>query len=337
MKYIITAVAMLLAAHYATAQPYPNEKMKRAMDSVKAAYLDIAALKNPVLRQAGVSFETLGGGRINSRLYGQPLLRGRSQVSRLTAFFNVPVAQIGKTLVSAGFGARRQTMDLYDVESYDPALPVSNMRVHKTVINASISLTHLDSIFDKPVVYSITATAVADPESWQRRLVFSGVISLTVKQTRNTSLSVGLLGLIDPTSVIPVLPFVRYYHKFNAQGTEIFFDPTRIALRKELTSKHFLWIGNYIGSNLSLFKVDYDKIPHKSSFITLDLKSGLTYEYRLTRKTVLSIGGGLNTTMSSKVLKQNENRNPFIKNRQNIVPYAQVSVSCLPFWKGLAH
>ncbi len=254
-----------------TAQQYLNEKTKHAMDSIKAEYLDIAALKNPILRQAGVSFETLGGGQTTSKLYGQPLLRGRSQVSRLTAFFNVPVAQIGKTLVSTSFGARRQTIDLYDVESYDLALPVSNMRVDKTVINASISVTHIDSLFNKPVVYSITATAVADPESWQRRLVFSGVISLTVKQTRNTSLSVGLLGLIDPTSVIPVLPFVRYYHKFNAQGTEIFFDPTRIALRKELAPKHFLWVGNYIGSNLSLFKAHNDKIPHKSTSLHWNL------------------------------------------------------------------
>jgi hypothetical protein len=316
-------------------QQLPAEKTKRMMDSVKAAYLDIAALKNPVLRQAGVSYEVQGSGRISSRLYDSPYFRGRLQATRVTAFFNVPIAHFGRNILSAGFAGRQQHVNVHDVESLNPSYPVTDMSYDKYTVSSSFSLTRLDTLFHRPAIFSASAAVLTDPETWQYRFIFTGLVAVTLKQTPTTSFSAGLLLLLDPTAPLPVIPFIRYYHKFTEPRLELFFDPSRVALRKELSPKHFLWLSNDIGGNVALFEIDHDNLPRKSIYTTLELKSGLTYEYRMTRKLVLSISGGVSTTATSKILEENKNSDPYVKNKQNMVPYLQAGISCLPFWKGL--
>ena len=51
---------------------------------------------------------------------------------------------------------------------------------------------------------------------------------------------------------------------------------------------------------------------------------------------VLTARGGVLNTLSSKILEKGEAFNPLVKNNVNMVPYAQVGISFLPFWKGLA-
>jgi hypothetical protein len=335
MNRTIIAFLFTLTVLSGYGQQRSDEKIKRMTDSVKAVYLDIVALKNPLLRQTGVSYEVQGSGRISARLQDNPFFRGRLQATRVTAFFNVPVAHLGKNMLSANFAGRQQHIDVHDVESLHPSYPVSDMSFDKYTVSTSFSLTRLDTMFHRPAIFSATATALADPETWQYRFVFTGLIALTLKQTPTTSFSAGLLLLLDPTAPLPIIPFIRYYHKFSAPRLELFFDPSRIALRKELSPKHFLWLSNDIGGNIALFEIDNNNLPPKSIYTTLELKSGLTYEYRMTRKIVLGISGGVSTTATSKILEQDKNRDPYIKNTQNMVPYLQAGISCLPFWKGL--
>jgi hypothetical protein len=337
MKRAIAAIFLVIVlTSPGWGQQLLAERTKRMTDSVKSVYLDIAALKNPLLRQAGVVYEAQGGGRVRSRLHDTPYFRGRMHAARVTAFFNVPIAHVGKNILSANFAGRRQSIDLYDVESLNPEHPVSDMDFDKHTVSTSLSLTRIDSLFHRPAIFSATATALADPETWQHRFVFSALVAVTLKQTATTSLSAGLLLLLDPTAPLPVIPFLRYYHKFNEPRLELFLDPSRVAVRKELSPKHFLWLANDIGGNVALLELDNNNFPRNSIYTTLELKSGITYEYRMTRKVMLSISGGVSTTASSKILEQNKNRDPFIKNNQNIVPYLQVGVSCLPFWKGFS-
>jgi hypothetical protein len=307
--------------------------MNRVRDSIRAVYIDIAALKNPIIRQAGISFETFGAGKVTSRLNGEPLLRGRLQASRITAGFSVPLAAFGKNRLSANFAARYQHLDLYDVETNHPDYALTDMKLDKYTAGGSLALTRLDTLFNRPAVLSGTASFLIDPETGQNRFTFSALTAITVKQTRKTSISLGLIVLIDPMAPLPVIPFIRYYHQFNPR-LELFFDPSRVALRKELSAKHFLWITNDIAGNFALFQLNNKDMPRKAAYSTLEIKSGIIYEYRATRKIVLAINAGISTTAQSRMLDQNKNKDPFIVNKQNIVPYAQVSISCLPFWKG---
>jgi hypothetical protein len=80
---------------------------------------------------------------------------------------------------------------------------------------------------------------------------------------------------------------------------------------------------------------DAANLPRKHAFVLLEMKSGITYEHLLTKKLVLSVSGGVSNTFKSIVLEQNKYSDPFIKNKQSMVPYVKVGVSFLPFWKGI--
>jgi len=331
MKHLSLAIVFVLFAFHSLGQ---SNQRQHVMDSIRTKYLEMVALKNPMLRQAGISTETMAPGSSTSRLYGNALYKGQYQVSRATVYFNVPVVHVRKNIVSANFAASHSVMQLYDVTSYDPSREVNTQHVNNTLLKAGLSVTRIDSLFHLPVVYSVTATGLINPETNQHRLVFSGLMGLTVRRTANSALTIGLLVLLDPSAPTPIVPFISFYQKFRP-GLELFFDPSRITLRKELGPRRSISFSNDIVGNLSLLKLDNSDLPARAAFTTLELKSGIMYEHLLTKKMVLTINAGVSSLLAAKMLEQDKNQDPFIKNKQNMVPYAKVGVSFLPFWKGI--
>jgi hypothetical protein len=252
---------------------------------------------------------------------------------RTNAFLNAPVWQAGKNHISAGVSISHQMMHLNEIKSKDQSLPIGNTMTHNTLMGASLSYMRVDSLFNRPVIYSATASGIVDPTSGQHRLTGSGVMSVTVRRTENSTFSVGLLGLLDPSLPIPIIPFISYSHRFRS-GLEFSLDPSAIALRKEWNKKNSIALSNNLSGNLSLFKRDIVNLPIEHAFSTLEMKSGLLYERLLTDRVVLTLNGGVRSTFTSKVLEGSKQGDPFITNTQPPVPYFRIGISMLPFWKG---
>lgn len=335
MKNVIVSCAFVLCVLHAFGQSQQEEKIKHATDSAKEKYLDMLAWKNPIMRQAALSTEVFGAGDMKSDLYDNAFFKSKVKTVRTNAYFTVPILHIKKNILSTTFAVSHQTMQLYDVTSYEPSLPVEKTTLHSTLVSASLAYTRVDSLFRRPVVYSVSASGLMNPETSQYRLAFTGVMTLTVIQTKSSTLSLGLMAVLDPSVPFPVIPFISFYHKFKSPGLEFFLDPSRIALRKELNPRNSLSLANNIAGNLSLFRREITNLPLKHAYSTLEMKSGLTYEHLLTRKMVFSLSAGVSTTFTSKVLEGNKYSDPFIKNTQSMVPYLRAGVSFLPFWKGI--
>ena len=226
-------------------------------------------------------------------------------------------------------------MELNKITNYDPTLPVGTTQVHSTLINPSLAFTRVDSLFNRPIVYAATTSVLVDPVTGQHRFTGTGVATLTVRRTANSAFSVGLLGLVDPSLPVPIIPFISYWHQFKS-GLKFSLDPSGIALRKEWNKRNSISLANTLGGNLSLYKRDIVNLPIEHAFSTLEMKSGVVYEHLMTRKMVISLSAGVRSTFTSKVLEGNSNTDEFIKNTQPPVPYVRVGISMLPFWKGLS-
>jgi len=337
MKKRLITYAFTFCVLHVFGQSVHNAKTKHASDSIREKHLDGLAWKNPILRQAGISTEVLAPGNITSDLYDHSFMKGTYKAWRTNAYFTVPIVRRGRNIFSATVAAGYQSMELYDVTSYDPSVPVSTNQVHNTLLTTVLSYTHIDSLFHRPVVYSLSATGLVNPETGQYRYGFAGVMTLALVQTKRSTLSVGLMVIHDPSVSVPVIPFISYYHKFRSPRLEFFLDPSRIALRKELNARNSIALSNNIGGNLSLFKFQTATLPGQQAFSTLEMKSGLIYEHLLTRKMVVSLSGGVSSTLASKVLEESKFTDPFIKNTQAMVPYVKMGISFLPFWKGIIH
>lgn len=229
MKNLFFAATFTVCFLSSFAQSARDKSVKQKIAAMKAHYMDSLAWNIPTLRQAGLSTEVFAPGNITSNLKGNSFFEGKYQLVRTNAYFNVPILHVKKTIISGGVAVSHQTMHLYNVTSYDPVLPVGALQTHNTLAGASLTFTRVDSLFKRPVVYSVTANGLIDPVTGQYRLAATGVMSLTIRRTQHTAISIGLLVLSDPTAPAPVIPFISYYHSFK-RGFSFSLDPSTIAL-----------------------------------------------------------------------------------------------------------
>lgn len=332
MRNVLFTCSLALFVPKAFGQSLQQKKM---MDSIKSVHMNQYAWKNPVLRQAGFSTEIFAAGTIKSNLYGKAFFEGKLRMIRNNFYFNVPISQSAKNIFSASFAGSYQSGRIYHVTNYEPSLPVGSMNTYNSTLRTTVSYTRLGSLFHRSAIYSLIASGLINPETGQLRIFFTGMVSLTVVKTKSSVLSVGILGLVDPSSPLPVLPFISYYHQFKSTGLELFLDPYKMALKKGLGAKRSIMLSNEIGGNIALFKQDATALPLNNVFTSLEMRLGLTYEQLITKKVVLTISSGVNNTLNSKVMDQSGDKNTFIENRQSMVPYLKVGVSLLPFWKGV--
>lgn len=339
MKKIISILILIpaLSPVVTTAQQNDDAGKKKTADSIKAVYLDAYALKYPILRQVTVSQEFVTPGTLKTQLYGKDVLQGKLGIIRTVANINIPVATWKNNNITVSLGMVNQEFKLDNVNSYTSGYTIPNENVNRTSLNASVNYTHSDSLFGLPVIFNVGITSVMDPTFSQQRFTYRGLVTFSLMRNANSSLSVGGLFIKDPSSPTPFVPYFSYSHKFKSLDAELLVDlPYRVAFRKELTNKSSLTALSELTGNLSFFNLDQTTLPKNSIYSTLDAKMGMMFEYRLSKKVIFSISGGLLTTVSSKMSASDAKPSDyFIKNNNQPVPYANIGISVLPFFHKL--
>ena len=337
MKSTFVVFTMLLCSGSALAQLSATVIAKQKVDSARLSQLSVAAIRYPGLRQGFIAKDIIGRGRMNSELYGKDLHTGEAHIFRTRINLNILVYQWGKNSLSATFNYLRQDFSFDNNRSLDSRFSVPDSNFGKTTLNMIASYSRRDTLFHLPVNFTVSVSGLTDGSFSQHRLNYLGLIVVPLKRTATTAVSVGAMMVIDPSSVVPAVPIVSYWHRFTKPGLELFVDlPSRVSLRKQLSEKAALSLGTDLGGNLSFFKFSNSYFPEQSVYTTLELKSGLNFEYRIQKKMILGISGGALTTANSRLLEKNAKNNDFfINNHFNTVPYATVTLSFLPFLRGL--
>ncbi len=305
-------------------------------DSVKMAALREIALRYPLLRQGGISTEFGGKQDLKSDLYGNRVLESKVQISRIRAYVNIPVAEIGKNLISSSLGLVQQKLSFSDINGQPSMVQGAKMVLKENTFNFRLGVTRASTLFDKPVVYSVSALAITNEHFSYIRMNYMGLAALTLKRMADRSSSVGVVVVVDPSAPLPILPYYNAWRKFN-NSLELFVDlPSRINIRKQLSEKSFLSFGTEMTGTLAFLNLNVPALPQQNIFTTLDLKTGPSYEYRLSKYVVLGAGGGLISPLQSRVFEKSApSKDYFIENKLNAAPYVNFSISVLPFLKAL--
>lgn len=336
MRKIGVLFIFLVASGHLWAQQDADRTKKMQMDSVKEARTDQAALMYARLRQFSITHQENMTGNISAKLYGRDFFKGRFRSSRTTINLNVPIVERSKDLLVGSIGVVHQFFYLSELEPYDPQYPVSRTDTYIPMVSLGMSYTHRDSIFGKPFSITASVNGLFDPPMERRQITFTGVVAFPIIHKENTNLVAGMVFSVDPSSPAPVIPFVSYYHRFKSMNTELMIDlPYRFAVRKPMKRASLTAFSEMSGSNSFFeFQDANPTLPAKMTYSLLELKSGMLFEYRVTRKLVFSLSGGITSTLKSRILEQGAGPNDyFIKNTNQTVPYAQVGLSLLPFWK----
>ena len=312
----------------AAAQQSKDDSLRLIRDNMMLQ----AALRYPVLRMATVQMETAGSTHYTSKLYGKDFLSGKIQPrSIVRVSFSHPVYTSGSQELSVAAGYVSQTTVLKNTVNQIPQTPINDGTYNLQNLSLALTYKRTDSLFHKPILWGGTLlTNFSLQSSFGRAtgLLF-GIVPL--KTTRTTRISVGLAVVIDPSSLVPVIPTFSYWHKFARSPWEISLDlPTGLFLRRPVFSKGLLSIGTELAENRLLRKTDLPQLQGGFAFKDLDLKNGFKLEYPVFRKVLIGCGGGLLYTTQYRVQDPGtRNNNYAIGIKRNPGPYFNINISLL--------
>jgi len=325
---IITIFALCLTASQCYGQTTKNR------DSVQFARLTEAAIQNSILRQGAFSTEIVGSTTLDAKFNDNTLFKGKISMTRYRANFNLPVFQFGKNTVALSFAYLQQQIKINEVESFNPQLPMGDMTINRKTVTGTLSLVRIDSLFNKPVIFTANISGLSSKRSIQQ-VNLLGSITFVMKRTPTTSLSLGALIILDPTSPLPIVPQIYYSHQFKTGGLQLIVDlPRRGLVRKALSSKSFASFGTELSRTNAFLDIDNQFMPKVANYSTLELRTGPTYEYRISKKIMLTVNGGLFTPLTSE-LKDKGSSKSFLSNKNGMSPYVDFSISILPFLKSI--
>lgn len=334
MKFILTLLLIGLTLS-AMSQQTAEEVGKMHIDSIKNAAIDQAALMYPRIRQFSITHMQGIEGNISSKLNDKALFNGRNQMGRTNINMNLPLIDTKNNSSIGSLGVVHQFTKIREVESLIPGTTVMETDNYIPMLSLGAAFVHRDSLFNHPVTFTGSLSGLFNSSFSKRQITFTGLITVPIIQKQYTRLTGGLVVNIDPSSPIPAFVLLSYFHKFRRADVDLIVDaPYRVAMRKPIKSRSSLTLQTELGGNNSFFAFEGTALPNKLTFSTLEIKSGLLFEYRATKKLVFSLSGGALSTVTSKIFEQGEkSSNAIIENKQGTVPYAQVGISLLPFWR----
>jgi hypothetical protein len=328
MKIITTITLLVLLSTYSIAQNSQDTLRQKAVERIKEKF--------PETRLFNVEYNQSLDRNFSSELFDQDFQEGTIKSQRnFTAAANIPVYRTQKWSFTASMFYQFREFEFENIEN-PSTMPFfeRNGVVNFHNFSAALSSTYFSILFNKPIIFNASIIADANEEGFGR---FKGLLGFTfiLKQTERTTITLGAIGFIDPTSQIPFTPTFGYNHRFKNSKWELdFILPQRLLFRRPIGENGRLSFGSTIG--YSEFYLDSSNQGYGNifSYSQIELKTGIIYEHRINDYLIGTFQGGLQNFISNRATEKGEPTQDFIyENKQDATGYFQIGVSIDPFTK----
>lgn len=301
-------------------------------DTLSASKKELA-IRYPDLRQFGVSVNHFGYSDFDAKSDDIDFASGKIRTDRISTFFNSPVVNWKGNSLSASIYYTYTSTELKDITNKLPNQEIAPLSTDKSTFDLALNYSRSATLFNHPIIYSVVARGISDGFNSFRRFNLNGSFVLPLKKTQNTSFSVGLVVLVDPSAAIPVEPIVNYYHKFSSSGIELIVDlPNGINVKKEVAKNAWFKVGSNQRSYTTFYNHHNTFLDGKVSYNTIELKNGAGFEYLFAKNIMLTVDGGFDSFLSARIFKHGERyNNASFKSSNKGTPYVNVGLSLLAF------
>lgn len=291
------------------------------------------AVRYTALRQFNIVTSAYNDGDFDAKINGQHFASGKIKTLRISSFFNTPAVQWNGNSLSATLFYTYTSIQLKDNVNDLTEPKLSPLMSDKNTFDLALNYSRSDHLFHHEIIYSAIVNFISDNTNGLRRFNFNGSFSLPLIKKTNTTFSAGALLLIDPSSPLPVLPIINYYHRFTSSDIELIVDlPTGLNLKKQIFKNTWLMLGSNQNSYSTFYKGYQGLLNGKGSYNTIEIRNGLLFEYLFAKKLMLGLGGGINNTVTSRFFREGENFNSAsVVSKNKSTPYVNLSLSLLTF------
>lgn len=328
MVRIIVLICMLLITFLTNAQVKEGAFKKEADSIIKAEF--------PRTRVFNVEYGQSLSRDFESKLFDEDFQKGEiNNQKQLNISANIPFYKYKKWTFTASANYAFHEFEFKDIENIsETILFEQNGIVNFHNFSTAVSTTLFSSLFKKPLIYNASIIADGNDTGFQRVKGLIGA-SLILKRTASTTITTGLIVIIDPTSQLPFFPTFTFNHKFKNTNWEFdFILPQRILFRRPIANNGRLSIGAEFGGNGFYVNVDTPNFPEVFEYSQLEIKSGLTYEHRISKQMIATLKGGVSNFISNRLTEKGEPTKDFIyENKQDMTGYFNVGISFNPFTK----
>jgi hypothetical protein len=280
-------------------------------DSIVSAAGKAITDRFPSTRTFDVQYSQFTPTDYYSELFGDAYEKGHIQNHyRLKASVNFPLWRYKKLVLTNSFRYKYEAFESSEV--YDPNnILVNRPKQDFHYFAESIGATYFSTLFKKPVIYSVAGTVDGNEMNIQRIKGLASAI-IVLKRTENTTITVGVVGLLDRSAIIPIAPVFTYQHNFRSGWQLDFIMPKSLLMRKDILKNGRLAIGTELNSES--FYLELPGLnPHATyEYNQLEINSGLSFEYHLNRNLILSFKTGFNNVLDSKITESGKKTNDYI-------------------------
>ncbi|MDN3492720.1 hypothetical protein [Winogradskyella bathintestinalis] len=304
-------------------------------DSLKQKSIMGIKEKFPRTRILNFEYDQSLSRNFDSEFFDETFQEGDIKSQRnFNASANIPIYKTRKWGLTGSINYQFSEFKFDNIETTDVTVFEQNGIVNFHNFSTALSSTYFSTLFKKPVIYNASLIVDGNDNGFER---IKGLIGLSfiMKRTERTTMTLGGIVFVDPTSQIPFFPTFSYSHRFKNSKWELdFILPQRLLLRRFVGDNGRFSIGSSFGSTGFYVNVDNPDFAEVFEYSQLEIKSGIIYEHRLNDYLITTLQGGLQNFISNRLTEKGEPTQDFIyKNNQNATGYFQVGISIDPFAK----
>lgn len=269
----------------------------------------------------------------DSELFDAPFEKGEIQNHyRFSASANLPVIMKPKWNITTSLRYRYEAFELNDVENrLDNSIPTYDEKYNYHYLSGALSFTYFSRLFKKPFIYNASLIVDGTEKDAERIKGFFGA-TIILKKTERTTIGVGLIILVDPTSPVPASPTFMWEHQFKDSPWQLdFILPQRFMFKRDLFKDGRLSLGTELNTNGFYTYINQPGFAKVYDYRVIELNSGLTYEHSFSNSIIASFRAGLANVFNSRVSERGKNTNDYIfSSKQDGAGYFSLGFSFNP-------
>lgn len=327
-KTIIITLILLLSFNLLEAQ-------KQQLDSVKKKSIVGIKEKFPRTRILNFEYGQSFTRNFDSELFGETFQNGEIKSQKnFTGSINLPLFVTRKWSLTGSLNYQFNEFEFANIDDDAIALFEQNDVVNFHNFSTAISSTYFSTLFKKPVIYNASLIVDGNNNGFERIKGLVG-LSFIMKRTKQTTITLGAIVFIDPTTQLPFFPTFTYNQKFKNSKWELdFILPQRLLFRRFVGENSRLSIGSSFGATGFYVNVDNPNFADVFEYGQLEIKSGAIYEYRFNDYLIGTLQAGLQSFVNSRLTEKAQPTQDFIyENTQKSTGYFQIGFSIDPFTK----
>ncbi|WP_284461485.1 DUF6268 family outer membrane beta-barrel protein [Chryseobacterium sp.] len=305
--------------------PFNNSIYAQKKDSIPLKVRAFFADKIPQTRDLNIEFTQTTPYSFSSKLQGADLPENKvKNFQQVRAEANIYFVKKKKWLLSTALNYRYTSMN-----TEEPVILGADRQNHYHYHSEAINFNYFSKLFNKVAIYTATASVDGSDQHFER---VRGMLtaSVVLKATPKTKMLIGLAGIIDPSSQIPILPIFTYENKFNNGWVLDILLPKKVLVRKNILANGRLSLGTEM-DNTSFYMYKNSKTYE---FRQLEINSGVIYEHNLGHNLIGTFKTGIRAVPQARAFDKEESFKDYIF-EASYKPsfYFNVGVSYNPFGK----